>query len=112
MYRRASHIRPEAVAGFDWDEVNLTKCQRHGVSVAEIERLLSSDPGVAPDLKHSAEEDRFIAVGRSTAGRAVFVAFTLRNKAGQRLVRPVSARYMHEKEAQRYEAASPHTQNG
>jgi uncharacterized DUF497 family protein len=58
----------EAVAGFDWDAGNLTKCQRHGVSVAEIERLLSNYPRVAPDLKHMAEEDRFIAVGRNTAG--------------------------------------------
>jgi hypothetical protein len=107
MYERASHIMPEAVVGFDWDEGNLAKCQQHGVSVGEIERLLSSGPRVAPDLKHSAEEDRLIAVGRNLAGRAMFVAFTLRMKAGQRFVRPVSARYMHEKEAQRYEAASP-----
>ena len=106
MYRRASHIVPEAIAGFDWDVGNLTKCQQHGVPVAEIETLLSSDPRVAPDPKHSAEEDQFIAVGRNSAGRALFVAFTLRTNDGQRLVRPVSARYMHEKEAQRYEAAS------
>jgi uncharacterized DUF497 family protein len=107
MYGRASHILAQAVAGFDWDEGNLTKCQRHGVPVADIESLLSADPRVAPDLKHSAEEDRFVAVGRNPAGGAMFVAFTLRIKAGQWLIRPVSARYMHQKEAQRYEAASP-----
>jgi uncharacterized DUF497 family protein len=97
----------ESVAGFDWDEGNLTKCQQHGVSVAEIEGLLSRNPHVAPDLKHSAEEDRLIVVGRNAAGRPLFVAFTFRMKEGQRLVRPVSARYMHKKEAERYEAASP-----
>jgi uncharacterized DUF497 family protein len=92
------------VAGFDWDEGNREKCRKHGVSVGEIEALLSSRPRVAPDLKHSAHEDRFIAVGRNAAGRPLFVAFTLRIKGGQRLIRPVSARYMHGKEVNRYEA--------
>ena len=93
----------EAVAGFDWDAGNLEKCQKHGVSIGEIEALLSSDPGVAPDPKHSAEEDRLIAVGRNAAGRPLFVAFTFRMKDGQRLIRPVSARYMHKKEIAGYE---------
>jgi predicted DNA binding CopG/RHH family protein/uncharacterized DUF497 family protein len=66
----------ETVAGFDWDEGNLEKCQKHGVSIGEIEALLSSDPGVAPDPGHSEQEDRFIAVGRNAAGRPIFVAFS------------------------------------
>lgn len=106
MYERAANIIFEAVTGFDWDDGNLEKCQTHGATIAEIERLLSSDPAVAPDLKHSAEEDRFIAVGRNAAGRPLFVAFTLRTKEGRRLLRAVSARYMHEKEAERYAATS------
>ena len=97
---------PEAVAGFDWDDGNLAKCQKHGVSIAEIERLLSSDPAVAPDLKHSVEEDRLIGVGRNAAGRPMFVAFTVWMNEGQRLLRAVSARYMHKKEAERYVATS------
>ena len=94
----------ETVAGFDWDEGNQEKCQKHGVSIGEIEALLSSDPGVAPDLHHSAQEDRFIAVGRNASGRPLFVAFTFRTKDGQRLIRPVTARYMHKKEIAGYEA--------
>jgi uncharacterized protein len=77
--------------------------QKHGVSIGEIEALLSSDPGVAPDPNHSAQEDRFIAVGRNAAGRPLFVAFTFRMKDDQRLIRPVSARYMHKKEIAGYE---------
>ena len=73
------------------------------MSIAEIEALLSGDPRVAPDLRHSAAEDRFIAVGRNAQGRPLFVAFTFRTKDGERLVRPVSARYMHKKEIERYE---------
>jgi uncharacterized DUF497 family protein len=77
------------------------------VSVGEIEALLSSDPGVAPDPNHAAHEDRFIAVGRNAAGRPLFVAFTFRMKGDQRLIRPVSARYMHKKEIAGYEAKGP-----
>lgn len=56
---------------------------------------------VAPDPAHSLTEQRFIAIGRSPAGRPVFIAFCYR---GAR-IRPISARYMHGKEAARYDAA-------
>ncbi len=86
-------------SGFDWDEGNRAKCQRHGVSVHEIETMLSGFPRIAPDLKHLQTEPRFLAVGRSTQGRPMFVVFTLRDP----FIRPLSARYMHVKEAKRYE---------
>jgi uncharacterized DUF497 family protein len=35
--------------------------------------------------------------------RAMFVAFTLREKTGKQFVRPISARYMHLKEVEFYE---------
>jgi uncharacterized protein len=95
-----------AVAGIDWDEGNRGKSQKHGVSLAEIEDVLSADPRVAPDREHSAAEDRFIAVGRTAENRPVFVVFTFRVKDGRMYVRPVSARYMHGKEAERYEEES------
>jgi uncharacterized DUF497 family protein len=95
-----------AVAGFDWDEGNLAKCAKHGVSVEEIEALFLAGPAVAPDLAHSAIEDRLIAVGRTVQGRALFVAFTVREKLDHRLIRPVSARYMHKKEIEAYEKES------
>ncbi len=88
---------------FDWDQGNVVKCQSHGVSIAEIEAMFRSGPRVAPDPKHSDVEDRLIAIGRTAAGRALFVAFTLRLRDGRQLVRPVSARYMHRKESERYE---------
>ena len=106
MYERPPNIVLKRLVGFDWDEGNLEKCQKHGVPVGEIEMVLMSDPAVAPDLKHSAKEDRFIAVGRNWGGRPLFVAFTVRERDGHRFVRPVSARYMHEKEVKRYETAS------
>jgi uncharacterized DUF497 family protein len=87
-------------AGFEWDDGN---CEKHGVTVAQIEALLAGSPRIVPDLKHSANEDRYIAVGRDTDGRAMFVAFTIREHMGERLIRPVSARYMHRKEIEGYE---------
>jgi uncharacterized DUF497 family protein len=92
------------VSGFDWDEGNRAHCQRHGVSLAEIEALLRGNPRVAPDLKHSRLEDRLIAVGRTGSGRPLFVAFTMRQRSGRLLIRPVTARYMHATEIANYEA--------
>jgi uncharacterized DUF497 family protein len=92
------------VSGFDWDEGNRAHCQRHGVSVAEIEALLRGNPRIAPDPEHSHLEDRLIAVGRTRRGRPLFVAFTMRERSGQLMIRPVSARYMHATEIANYEA--------
>lgn len=68
-----------------------------------IERLfLEGHARVAPDLAHStAQESRHIAAGR-VDGRALFVAFALRGD----LIRPISARFMHQKEAAFYEESS------
>lgn len=91
------------VAGFDWDQGNWPKCGQHGVSQEQIERLfLDGSARIAPDLKHSAnDESRYIAVGRID-GRAMFVAFAIRGE----LIRPISARYMHPKEARNYETST------
>ena len=92
--------------GFDWDAGNRDKCQQHGVSIAEIEAFLLKNPRVAPDLRHSDSEDRLMAVGRTTQGRAIFVVFTIRIRNGLRLIRPLNARYMHRKEIEGYEKQS------
>jgi hypothetical protein len=57
------------VSGFDWDEGNRAKCQKHGLSIAQIEALFAHGPRIAPDPRHSADEDRLIAVGRTRTGR-------------------------------------------
>ena len=58
------------------------------------------------DLTHSAREERLVAVGRNSRGRPMFVVFTIRHRNGKRLIRPLSARYMHKKEIEGYEAES------
>jgi uncharacterized DUF497 family protein len=97
------------ICGFDWDLGNLNHCSKHGVTKAEIEELFRSGPAIAPDIRHSDKEDRFLAVGRTAKDRALFVVFLFRMKAGNRLIRPISARYMHPKEVKAYEKACPKT---
>jgi uncharacterized DUF497 family protein len=91
------------VAGFDWDTGNRGKCEQHGVSVATIEELFRGVLAVQPDPAHSVAEERFKAIGRLSEGRYVFVVFTLRQRGGEQLIRPISARYMHAKEVRHYE---------
>ena len=97
----------EPLAGLDWDAGNLVKCQEHGVSVEEIEALFDSPLLVVPDAAHSRTEVRNWAIGKSSAGRMIFVVFTLRVKKGRRLIRPIGARYMHAKEVASYEKENP-----
>jgi uncharacterized DUF497 family protein len=93
--------------GFDWDSGNRAKCQKHGVSIAEIESLFSGTPLVAPDVQHSGIEQRFRAVGRTINKRFLFIVFTLRNNGETLLIRPISARYMHQKEIKAHEKEIP-----
>ncbi len=58
------------------------------------------------DLAHSAYETRYIGIGTSTSGRYLLVVFTHREIAAQRRIRPISARFMHAKEIEHYEAQS------
>ena len=95
-----------AADGFDWDAGNRHKCQRHGLSIAEIEAFLLGDPKIAPDLKHSDREERLMAIGRNSRGRPIFVVFTVRLRDGKRLIRPLNARYMHNEGIEGYEAES------
>jgi len=41
------------IAGFDWDEGNLPKCLKHGVSQDEIEDVFRHPFHLSPDLAHS-----------------------------------------------------------
>jgi uncharacterized protein len=89
--------------GFDWDHSNRDKCRKHGVSASEIESLFAGTPLVGPDPKHSHSEQRFRAIGLAAEGRRLFVVFTWRQRRKLRLIRPISARYMHRKEIEAHE---------
>ena len=101
----------ERISGFDWDEGNRTKCQKHGVSIAEIEALFERTVLVLPDQAHSHNEERVRAIGRTEMGRYIFLVFTMRERDGERRVRPISARYMHSMEVRRLEEENPDFQD-
>ena len=58
------------VSGFDWDEGNRAKCQKHGVSITQIEALFAHNPRIAPDPKHSVDEDQVNRRGENRYGAA------------------------------------------
>lgn len=68
----------------------------------EIEQVLSGQLAVMPD-PHP-DEPRMRAIGKTNAGRHVFLVYMLRNVDGRTKLRPISARYMHQKEVDHYES--------
>lgn len=77
-----------AVSGFDWDAANRAKCQKHGVSPAEVEALFDRPVLILPDAAHSQGEERLRAIGKTARGRSVFLVFTIRERNGERLLSP------------------------
>jgi predicted DNA binding CopG/RHH family protein/uncharacterized DUF497 family protein len=80
----------ETLAGLDLDAGNRTKCQKYDVSVADIEALFSSPLLIIPDGAHSKTGTRIRALGKTGAGRMVYLVSMVRLKGGQRLVRPIA----------------------
>ena len=90
------------LAGFDWDEGNWPKCGKHGVSREEIEQVLLNSPAVMPDPHQN--EPRMRAIGKTDAVRHIFLVFVLREIENKVFLRPISARFMHQKEIDHYES--------
>ena len=89
------------IDGFDWDDGNWPKCGKHGVTREEIEQVFLGDPAVMADP--FPDEPRMRAIGKTVAGRYVFLVFMSRKIGGQTQLRPISARFMHQKEIDYYE---------
>ncbi len=90
------------ITGFDWDEGNARKNDKHDVSNAETEQVFFNAPLlVAPDTKHSEKESRLHALGVTDDGRRLQMSFTVRDEG--RKVRVISARPMNRKERTIYE---------
>ena len=62
---------------------------------------------ILPDETHSLTEQRLCAIGKTAEKRAIFVVFTLRRRGDGILIRPISARYMHDNEVKSYEKENP-----
>lgn len=95
------------IIGIEWDTGNCNKCQKHGVSIAQIEEVLTNPcVQILLDGKHSNTEQRFWVIGSLSIGRSVFLVTTLHYYADGIYVRPISARFMHRKEVVYYEKNS------
>ncbi len=90
---------------FDWDEGNLGHTGKHGLTPSEVEHVLGGGTMVAPDPFPS--EARWKAIGQTEEDRFALIVFTLREIAGTLHMRPISARYMHRKEIEKYERQRP-----
>lgn len=91
------------VDGFDWDKGNIDKCQKHGLTMDEVESLFRIAPLIMVNTKHDMKEDRLQAIGITEKLRHAFVVFTVRHKGKAVLIRPISARYMRKREVKYYE---------
>jgi len=91
---------PSNLVGFDWDEGNKQKnWEKHKVDYRECEEVFFNAPLlISEDMKHSSQEKRYHALGRSDAGRALFLVFTIRNNK----IRIISARDQSKKERKIY----------
>jgi uncharacterized protein len=90
------------ITGFDWDDGNARKNEKHDVSMAESEQLFFNAPLlVLADAKHSGAESRFHALGKTDEYRLLHISFTLRQ--ADEKIRVISARDMRRKEREFYE---------
>jgi len=96
-------INLSEIVGFDWDSGNSRKnVKKHDVSQSEAEQLFFNAPLLLlSDSRHSQDEARFHALGKTEAARQLHVTFTLRRSGT--LIRVISARDMHRKERTIYE---------
>jgi hypothetical protein len=93
------------ITGFDWDDGNARKNEKHRVSVAEAEQVFFNSPLLLlEDVNHSKNEPRIHALGKTDDGRTLHITFTLRQSG--LLIRVISARDMHQKERVIYEQSN------
>jgi uncharacterized DUF497 family protein len=92
------------IVGFNWDDGNARKNEKHGVSMAEAEQGFFNVPLLLlDDADHSQKEPRLHALGKTDEGRTLHITFTLRHSS--QLIRVIFARDMHRKERAIYEQA-------
>lgn len=92
----------DIVLEFEWDKGNIDKnYAKHGVTPKETEEIfLDENLKVKKDVPHSQTENRFIAIGKNSSGKVLFVVFTIRRN----LIRVISSRLTNKKDRKYYEA--------
>jgi uncharacterized DUF497 family protein len=87
---------------FEWDNrKNKSNKKKHGVSFEEAQSAFFDDNAIEfPDPDHSADEQRFLLIGRSMRLRVLVICHCLRESAT--LIRIISARKATAKERHYY----------
>lgn len=90
---------------FEWDEKknkNKSNQKKHGISFEEAETVFQDDDAIVfDDPDHSASEDRFLILGRSTAQQKICtVSHCYRGEDA--IIRIISARKATKRETQTY----------
>ena len=69
----------ESVSGFDWDDGNIYKNEKkHGIKWQMIEEIFFNEPLLLlEDVRHSKEECRCFALGKTDESLKLLVVFTL-----------------------------------
>jgi uncharacterized protein len=92
---------------FEWDPRKAAaNAEKHGVSF-DLAVTVFLDPEAldGPDLAHSADEARYLRLGRAADGRVLMVAYTLRRGDDDaETIRLISARRASRRERAAYDA--------
>ena len=90
---------------FEWDpEKAAANAKKHGVEFGEAMTIFGDPLEVTiSDPDHSEDEQRFVSVGTSTAGRLLVVTYT--ERAGR--TRIINAREASAQERKHYESRNP-----
>jgi uncharacterized DUF497 family protein len=90
---------------FDWDQRKAqSNWRKHGVSFEEAATGFVDPDGLdGEDLDHSDSEPRRLRLAKSSLGRVLLIAYTIRRKSNEETTRIISARRASRKERKRYE---------
>ena len=80
---------------FEWDTINVDHIARHGVEPSEVETACRSGAVVL-----RGREGRYLAYGRTEAGRLLFIVFHRRERG---FVRVITARDITDRERRFYQ---------
>ena len=94
-------INLRKITGFEWDKGNIDKNYiKHGITPNEAEEVfLDEDVAIERDIKHQEVEKRYIAIGKISSDKILFVIFISRKSR----IRIISARLANKKERRVYE---------
>ena len=92
----------DLISGFDWDQGNSRKNEKHGVSMAEAEQVFFNAPLLFfEDALHSQDEPRIHVLGKTDDQRTLHITVALRQS--NTMIRVISARPMSRNERVIYE---------